>query len=56
MLLFGIVDEESWESLMTALTVDEGAFALSFRRVVRVSSGVWSYGDGGSSAEDIAHG
>ena len=43
-------------ALMTALTVDEGAFALSFRRVVRVSSGVCSCGDGGFSAKDIAHG
>ena len=43
-------------ALMTALTVDEGAFALSFQRVVRVSSGVCSYGDGGFSAKDIAHG
>ena len=63
MLSFGIADEESWESLsenfrmalMSALAVDEGAFALSSRRVVRVSSGVCSCGDGGSSAEFIAH-
>ena len=43
-------------ALMSALAVDEGAFALSSRRVVRVSSGVCSCGDGGSSAEFIAHG
>ena len=42
-------------ALMTALTVDEGAFAFFFRRVVRVSSGVCSCDDGGSSAENIAH-
>ena len=41
MLLFGVADEESWETLsenfrmalMTALTVDEEAFAVGRRRL-----------------------
>ena len=47
MLLFGVADEESWESLsenfrmalMTALMVGEGAFALSFQRGARFEGG-----------------